>query len=284
MRGLPASGENSGLLRQGNDYFSMQKMFGQVRRRLLKWTERNLKIPIVTDVPVERIGTPYGGWIIPQNRLNNNSVCYLVGAGEDISFDLGMAARYGCTVHIFDPTPRAIAHSEGLLRGLKQGIPVKCATSPSGFYPLYPPELADLLQFHPFGIWNDDTVLRFFAPKNAAHVSHSLVNLQQSEQYIEVPVRRLSGLMQELGHNKIDLLKLDIEGAEYQVLQSLLDDDIEVGILCIEYDESAANHLDSKYLQRIESSLQSLLDAGFHVIAKEPNCHNYTLVHQSRLS
>ena len=71
------------------------------------------------------------------------------------------------------------------------------------------------------------------------------------------------------------------EGAEYQVIRSLLEDKIEVGILCIEFDESAANHLDTKYLQRIEESLQALIAAGFRVIAKEPDCHNYTLVYKN---
>ena len=262
----------------------MQSMLRQVRRRFLKWTERKLDIPVEPLVPVERIGTPYGGWMIPENWLRPASVCYLVGAGEDISFDLGVAAKYGCPVHIFDPTPRAVAHFEGLVQNMKQGQLTKCSTSPTGFYPDYPPELAERLHFHPIGIWNEDTTLRFFAPQNEAHVSHSLVNLQHSERFIEVPVRRLSGLMQEFGHRKIDLLKLDIEGAEYQVIQSLLEDKIEVGILCIEFDESAANHLDTKYLQRIEASLNALLAAGFQVIAKEPDCHNYTLVHQEGVS
>lgn len=259
----------------------MQKMLRQAHRWFLKWRERKLNIPIEPIVPTERIGTPYGGWIIPKNWLKPDAVCYLAGAGEDISFDLGVAEKYGCNVHIFDPTPRAVAHFEGLVQNLKQGQPTKCTTSPTGFYPEYPPELAERLHFHPLGIWNEDTTLRFFAPQNEAHVSHSLVNLQQSDRFIEVPVRRLSGLMQELGHTKIDLLKLDIEGAEYQVIQSLLEDKIEVGILCIEFDESAANHLDTKYLQRIEESLKALLTAGFRVIAKEPDCHNYTLLHQN---
>lgn len=264
-----------------NDIFYMQTLFRQIRRRFLKWTERKLNIPVESSVPVERIGTPYGGWIIPQNRLNKDSVCYLVGAGEDISFDLGVAARFGCPVHIFDPTPRAVAHFDGLKANLKNGLPTACSTSPTGFYPEYPPELADRLHFHAVGIWNEDTTLRFFAPQNEAHVSHSLVNLQQSDRFIEVPVRRLAGMMQEMGHRKIDLLKLDIEGAEYQVIRSLLEDKIEVSILCIEFDESAANHLDTKYLQRIEESLQALLAAGFRVIAKEQDCHNYTLVNKN---
>ena len=261
----------------------MQTIFRRVRSRFLKWTERKLKISVEPLVATERIGTPYGGWIIPQGRLNENSVCYLVGAGEDISFDLGVAAKYGCPVHIFDPTPRAVAHFEGLTANLKKGEPTRCSTSPTGLYPEYPANIADNLHFHPLGIWNEDTTLRFFAPQNEGHVSHSLVNLQQSERFIEVPVRRLAGLMTELGHRKIDLLKLDIEGAEYQVIESLLEDRIEVDMLCIEFDESAANHFDARYIQRIEGALQSLLAAGYHVIAKEPNAHNYSLIHRRML-
>lgn len=256
----------------------MRKIIRQVHRKFLKWTERKLNIPIENGVPVERIGTPYGGWIIPAGSIGPDSVCYLVGAGEDVSFDLGLAAQYGCTVDIFDPTPRAVAHVEGLIGNLKNGLRTACATSPGGFYPDYPPALAERLRLHPVGIWNEDTSLRFFAPQNEAHVSHSLVNLQQSERYIEVPVRRLSGMMAELGHHKIDLLKLDIEGAEYQVIRSLLDEGLNIGALCIEFDESAANHLDTRYLQRIEESLRALLDAGYRVIAKEQGCHNYTLI------
>lgn len=261
----------------------MQTLLRRARVKILKWTERKLNIPVESLVPTERIGTPYGGWIIPKGWFTQDSVCYLVGAGEDISFDLGVAAKYGCQVHIFDPTPRAVSHFEEVVKSLKQGLPAKCGTSPSGLYPEYPPELAAHLQFHPIGIWNEDTTLRFFAPQNEAHVSHSLVNLQHSDRHIEVPVRQLSGLMLELGHRRLNLLKLDIEGAEYQVIQSILENKIEIDVLCIEFDESAANHLDTKYLARIEQTLKSLLNAGFRVIAKEANCHNFTLVHQRRL-
>ena len=261
----------------------MQTILRRARTKILKWTERKLNIPIEPLVPTERIGTPYGGWIIPKNWLTPDSICYLVGAGEDISFDLGVAAKYGCQVHIFDPTPRAVSHFQEVAKNISQGLPTKCTTSPSGFYPEYPAEVASHLKFRPIGIWEEDTTLRFFAPQNEAHISHSLVNLQRSERHIEVPVRKLSGMMRELGTPRLNLLKLDIEGAEYQVIRSILEDKIEVDILCIEFDESAANHLDTNYVERIEQSLKSLLDAGFRVIAKEAGCHNYSLVHQRRL-
>lgn len=261
----------------------MQSIFRRLRTRLLKWSERKINIPVESIVPIERLGTSYGGWLIPEGLLDPASVCYLVGAGEDISFDLEVASKFGCKVHIFDPTPRSVVHFETLKENLKHGEPTRCSTSPTGFYPDYPAELAERLHFHAVGIWNEDTTLRFFAPQNEAYISHSLVNIQHSERSIEVPVRRLSGVMKELGNRKLDLLKIDIEGAEYQVIESLLSDEIEVDILCIEFDESAANHLDAKYLDRIESSLRSLMKAGFHVVAKEHNCHNYTLLHQRRL-
>jgi hypothetical protein len=261
----------------------MQKIFRLLRQKFYKWTERKMQLPLRNDVPTERLGTPYGGWIIPANLLNNNSVCYLVGAGEDVSFDLALAARFGCPAHIFDPTPRAQAHVELLIANLKSGQKTACATAPDGFYPACPPEVADLLLLHPVGIWDKDETLRFFSPKDEAHVSHSIVNLQQTDHYIEVPVRRLAGLMPELGHTRIDLLKIDIEGAEYQVLESLHKDSIFPGALCIEFDESYANHFDAKYMDRIENALQKLLAAGYHIIGKEAHCHNYTLIHQSYL-
>jgi Methyltransferase FkbM domain len=261
----------------------MGSFLRQIQSRWLKWTERALRIPMRTDVLVERLGSTYGGWIIPANLLNTNSICYLVGAGEDVSFDLALADRYGCPVHVFDPTPRAVAHVELLKKNLLSGQPTACATAQGGYYPDYPPALAELIHLHPVGIWHEDAVLRFYAPQNEAHVSHSLVNLQRSEHAVEVPVRQLSGVMAEHGHKRISLLKLDIEGAEYQVLTSLLVFNIEADALCIEYDENHLNHLDRHYLSRIEASLMALHEAGYRVIAKEPDCHNYTLLHSRHL-
>lgn len=249
-----------------------------------KWTERDIQIPIRSIVPVERIGTAYGGWIIPKGFLHEQSVCYLVGAGEDVSFDLGIAHNYGCPVHIFDPTPRAIAHIKQLINALKKGEKMPCATSPGGFYLPYPAELAQSIHLHPFGIWDTDGILQFYTPENRNHVSHSLVNLQKSGQSIEVPVHSLKSVLEKLGHTHIDLLKLDVEGAEYQILNSIIEHNISIDTICIEFDETAANHLDGHYLMRIKNCLEQLRNAGYEIIAKEPDCRNYTLIHRRCLS
>ena len=39
---------------------------------------------------LKRIGTNYDGWTIPENILNEDSIIYCIGIGEDISFDIGL--------------------------------------------------------------------------------------------------------------------------------------------------------------------------------------------------
>jgi hypothetical protein len=63
------------------------------------------------------------------------------------------------------------------------------------------------------------------------------LNLQKTEEYLSLKVKRLSSLMKELGHPRLDLLKMDIEGAEYKVIESIIQDGIDIRVICVEYDE-----------------------------------------------
>jgi FkbM family methyltransferase len=261
----------------------MVGFFKFIRSKYYKWTERPLNIKIEPLLPVIRPGTHYGGWLIPEHFITPQSVVYLAGAGEDVSFDAAVADQFGCDVHIIDPTPRAATHVAQLKTNIAAGEKTPLANIATGVYPDYRPATAEKLHFHTVGLWNEDTVLKFYAPANPAYVSHSIVNLQKTEHFIEVPVCRLTTLMQQLGHSEIDLLKIDIEGAEYTVLSAVLAEKIKVKVICVEYDENATNHIDGNYTDRIEGSLQALCNAGYHIIAKESHCHNYTLVHQSIL-
>jgi FkbM family methyltransferase len=203
---------------------------------------------------MKRYGSSYGGWSIPSRLLNAQSICYCVGCGEDITFDLALIETFGCRVFAFDPTPRAV-----------QYVADKAAN-------------VDSYIFSDIGLWNDDTELRFFVPKDPAHVSHSALNLQKTERYFEAQVRRLGGIMAANGHEWLDLLKLDIEGAEYAVLNSIIEDKLSIRILCVEYDEFF-QPLDGGFKVRIRSSVEALLDAGFIMVSSEGN-GNYTFVHK----
>lgn len=199
-----------------------------------------------------RLGSRYGGWIVPSTALDASSVCYCAGAGEDISFDLALITRFGCEVRVFDPTPRAIAHVQQVASGNPR------------------------LQLHAVGLWDTDESVRFYAPANAAHVSHSAVNLQNTSRYFEAPCRSLASLMREHGHRYLDLLKLDIEGAEHRVIHAMLAQNLDVRLLCVEFDE-AALELTPERRARIAGSVAALIDRGYELVAQDGRA-NYTFV------
>jgi FkbM family methyltransferase len=201
---------------------------------------------------LRRIGTRYGGWSIPSELLNAGSICYCVGCGEDITFDLGLIEQFQCEVFAYDPTPRAVEHVKA--------------------------HAGDVARYHfsAVGLWDKTERLKFYAPSNPTHVSHSLLNLQNTRDYIEVPVERLSAIMARNQHSHLDLLKLDIEGAEYKVIDSIIADDLRIAILCVEFDEYW-NPLDKDYLQRIGSYVRKILARGYLMIDAPGNA-NYTFM------
>ena len=87
--------------------------------RLLPYVDRTA---LVAAKKLLRLGTTYGGWIIPADAgLTADSICYCAGAGEDISFDCALVERFHCQVRVIDPTPRAIQHFTNLEKAVMSG-------------------------------------------------------------------------------------------------------------------------------------------------------------------
>src|SRR5439155_915005 len=123
--------------------------------------------------------------------------CYCVGLGGDISFDLELIGRYGVTVRGFD----AVASYVESAREQAEGNPRFSA--------------------HHAAIATSDGPIRMQVTHDAHSRSVSAAGLYETHDYIELPGRTLPSLMAELGDERIDLLKSDIEGAEYDVLPQL---------------------------------------------------------------
>jgi FkbM family methyltransferase len=218
-----------------------------------------------------RLGTEYGGRVIPADSVGADSICYCVGAGEDLSFDLSLVQQFGATVWTFDPTPRAIAHYDALRKETAKGRRYPINRDAQVTYDVSE-EILARLHYVPVGLWKQDETLRFFAPANEEHVSHSIVNLQQTTSYLNVPVRRLKNAMNDLGHDRLDLLKLDIEGAEYAVLDSLLEDKLDVAVICSEYDEWH-HPLDAGARKRINDSIGRMKRGGYVLADIDQECN-----------
>jgi FkbM family methyltransferase len=180
--------------------------------------------------PVAWLGSPYGGYAIPEGVVNSDWICYCAGLGEDISFELELIRRYDCSVYAFDPTPRSIDYVRPI------------ADTTAG------------LHLVPCGLWAIDSVERFYEPQDRNHVSHSIANLQQTSRYIEVECRSIVSLMRQFGHDEIHLLKLDVEGAEYRILEQLRELDIRPRVLCIDFHRTTSLDAMTLEIDRLRSA------------------------------
>ncbi|MBL7827644.1 MAG: FkbM family methyltransferase [Saprospiraceae bacterium] len=159
-------------------------------------------------------GNQYGGFYAHPDTLGPNSIVYSFGIGEDISFDRAMIEKHDCQVFGFDPTPKSIEW-------------VKRQQTPESFH------------FFEYGIGQTTGFVQFNLPKNKDHVSGSMVQhpYLDEQNSITVPMKSFADITAELGHHRIDVLKMDIEGAEYGVIQSILDTPVEIGQILIEIHE-----------------------------------------------
>ena len=188
---------------------------------------------------MKRLGTQYGGWVIPYpNKLNENSIIYSAGVGEDISFDVKLQSLYNCNIFLIDPTVKAINHFDNVKKYFNdKTFKISGGIQPD-YYENIHMENPDMSKFTYInkGLWNTTDVLKFYRQTNENYVSQSLIEGMFSTEYDTVRVDSIKNIMTELGHKHIDLLKLDIEGAENIVLEQMLKDEIYPTYLCIEFD------------------------------------------------
>ena len=185
-----------------------------------------------------RLGSEYGGWWVRNTpELQGGSVLSM-GLGEDASFDVEIAARYGAKVVIVDPTPKAVAHYAALRGRLGQLRSVGYVAG--GKQPVESYDLTNLddhaLQLVAKAIWKEEGFVRFYAPANPDHVSHSIeAGKVEGRSFLEVPATTYTSLLGTLSATPA-LVKMDIEGAEIVALNSILESGALPQQLLIEFD------------------------------------------------
>ena len=188
---------------------------------------------------MNKLGTEYGGWIIPNNiNLNDNSIIYSAGVGEDISFDLLLQNKYNSNIFLIDPTNRSLKHYNEIIKYYETNNWVFTGDIQKDYKQHIEQLNVNFSNIHYVnkGLWSENTVLKFYKQHNTQYVSQSLINNMFGDEYDIVNVTSIKDIMDTYGHTRIDLLKMDIEGAEIKVLNNILDNNIFPKYLCIEFD------------------------------------------------
>ena len=142
-----------------------------------------------------------GGWLYIPELLGPDSVVYSLGVGDSIDFDLHLIERYSLTVHTVDPTP----YSEEWMSSQ---------------------ELPPNLKFHRWAAAGEDGNLRLFRRISERGKKSKVMWTVEGQagddsEHIDVPAYTIRTMMEKLGNERVDLLKIDVEGAEYEILDSL---------------------------------------------------------------
>jgi FkbM family methyltransferase len=198
----------------------------------------------------EKHGSESCGWVICSDKICRDSVIYSFGIGEDASFEASLIARYGAEVRAFDPTPKSINWVE------QQGFPSQ-------------------FKMHPLGLAENNGQVEFALPNNPEHVSGSIIRAEHVGcEMIRIEVKRLKNIMQEQGHARIDLLKMDIEGAEYGVVDSIVSDKLDIGQILIEFH----HRFKGVGIDKTNQALDKLHRIGYRIFHVSENYEEISLI------
>ena len=200
-----------------------------------------LDAPFCSSSPdVQRIGDKDSGWVMNANPTPR--ICYCAGVGKGISFELELAKITPRPVLVFDPSPTGIATIE------------RSDTTN--------------LTFFPVGLAAQSGTIEFSLPKDPGEGSYSIAcdGIDKvSFECWDVPT-----IMARNGDRSIDLLKMDIEGFEYDILDRLLDQRIPVRQICVEFHPWLKPGRTRKLIRRLHK-------AGYRIIHKHRGDQTFLL-------
>ena len=224
-------------------------------KRLEYWVKARIGKIAFIDIEEKRekqwYGNGYGGFYVDPTLVPDQAIVYSFGIGEDISFDKAIISKHGCKVYGFDPTPKSINY-------------VKNNETPEAFY------------FHPYGIGEKTEMVTFHLPKNKDHVSGSVYDHKLVDEHnsVEVLLKEFKEIVSELGHDHIDVLKMDIEGSEYVVMEGILKSGIPIKQILVETHERFFE--DGK--EKGKKFFKQLHDHGYRIFAISDTYQEISLV------
>jgi len=148
-------------------------------------------------------------WTICPTGLGPRSIIYSAGVGSDITFEHALVEKFGCEVILIDPSPTGL----------------KTMDLPQNRIPQF--------HFFPVALAARNGKLNLSPPLDAE--GDSWFGQPNARGGIEVTCADLASLMKQNHHSHIDLLKLDIEGCEYEVIEDIVKRRLPISQIAVEF-------------------------------------------------
>jgi FkbM family methyltransferase len=203
----------------------------------------DIAIPITTVNPGDQ------AWYFATNSLQAGDIVYSLGLATNIEFDLNIISACNVEVHGFDPTPESVNWIT------RQKLPRQ-------------------FNHHPIAVAGHDGELTFSLPDQHGECAKALRGNQTSTSTLVVPCRKLSSLAAQLNHQRIALLKMDIEGSEYAVIEELLSSSIQVDQILVEFHH---RFMEYKLLDTL-NAVKNLRANGYKLFHVSPWCEEFAFM------
>lgn len=189
-------------------------------------------------------GSQYGGFLIDFDIIKEGSTVISAGIGEDISFDVGIIERKGCKIIGIDPTPKSHAFIESFPK-LENYKLIKDALHVS-----------------------DGEIIEMYKNKREDHVSESIypthAGVKEYDSYYSETIS-LPTLFRE--NKDISVVKMDVEGAEYDIFANLSEIPETVRQVCVEFHHFCTD----KTIEDTKSIINKMKTLGFEHYIENPS-------------
>ncbi|MEO6034317.1 MAG: FkbM family methyltransferase [Verrucomicrobiota bacterium] len=187
-------------------------------------------------------------WHLFPDKLNADSIVYSGGIGTDITFEHALVKKFGCSIVLFDPSPTGL----------------ETMTLPGNNISQF--------KFHPVALTGHCGMLKIAPPSCIEEGSWSMQRKDSAT--LEVPCINLPALLTQNHHQHIDLLKIDIEGSEYEVIDDLLTHRVPIRQLLVEFHHGNI-HLPGIARNQTIRAILKLRAAGYYLIDQSGSNHSF---------
>lgn len=169
---------------------------------------RNLKqvflLPMSIKVPLTLLGS-VDQWGVPENSIRSDSFIVSAGVGTAITFEDAIVERYNARVILLDPSPTGV-------KTISRKTNMRNIT------------------FLPLGLSAESGNVSFGLPDRLDEGSFK----KGTGTGLSFPCVSLVDIMRDHDMTKVDLLKIDVEGFEFEIIDRILVGRIEVDQICVE--------------------------------------------------
>ncbi len=204
--------------------------------------------------------------ILPSRETSSNrtagieigAICYSAGVGDDTTFDLALYEKFQMSeILLFDPTPMTI---EWIARQ----------------------DLPEEFRFHPCGLSGTSGVSEFYLSDTTEASSSSSSSMiadgnsgVSKDRRIQIQVNSLADIAKLNKHKFVDVLKMDIEGSEFEVIESLKElNGLRFGQICVELHYGFfPNHW-----RVLRKAIKTLSECGYKCFAVNWNIMEFSFI------